>query len=115
MKPLSFLPVLAALGAFTALFIAPVPAQAGELKILKFEADWCGACQKMKPVFASVAADESGVSFQTVDVDRQSDLADRYRVTSLPTVVAVKDGREVGRLTGFQNAAKLKSFVKKHR
>jgi thioredoxin-like negative regulator of GroEL len=69
----------------------------------------------MKPVFASVAAEESGVSFQTVNVDRQSDLADRYRVTSLPTVVAVKDGREVGRLTGYQNAAKLRSFVKKHR
>jgi thioredoxin 1 len=50
-----------------------------------------------------------------VNVDRQSDLADRYRVTSLPTVVAVKDGREVGRLTGFQNAGKLKSFIKKHR
>ena len=58
---------------------------------------------------------ESGVTFQTVDVDRQSELADRYKVESLPTIVALKDGREVGRLIGFQNTAKLKSFVKKHR
>jgi thioredoxin 1 len=115
MKQRSFLPALVLLGVFAASFIAPAPARAADLKILKFEADWCGACQKMKPVFASVAAEESGVSFQTVNVDRQSELADRYRVTSLPTVVAVKDGREVGRLTGYQNAAKLRSFVKKHR
>ena len=110
--PPRFLPSLRVFGA---LLSAPLQAGASDLKILKFEADWCGACQKMKPVFASVAAEEGGVSFQTVNVDRQSDLADRYRVTSLPTVVAVKDGREVGRLTGYQNAPKLKSFIKKHR
>lgn len=109
--PRFFLSVLV----FGALLSASPQAGASDLEIIKFEADWCGACQKMKPVFASVAADESGVNFQTVNVDRQSGLADRYRVTSLPTVVAVKDGREVGRLTGYQNAGKLKSFVKKHR
>jgi len=94
--------------------LAPLRAEAGSLKILKFEADWCGACKKMKPVFASVAGSHSGVSFQTVNVDRQASLADQYKVELLPTIVAVKDGRVVGRLTGYQSEAKLKSFVKKH-
>ncbi len=104
-----------ALLTFSAALLGPVRAEGSELKILKFEADWCGACQKMKPVFSSVAGSESGVSFRTVNVDRQSDLAERYGVEALPTVVALKDGREVGRLIGFQNAAKLRSFVQRHR
>lgn len=84
------------------------------LKILKFEADWCGPCQQMKPIFNSVSSEFKGVAFQTVDVDRQTDLADTYKVQSIPTVIAVKDGKVVGRLTGFQNAGKLKAFIKKH-
>ncbi|MBL9159852.1 MAG: thioredoxin family protein [Verrucomicrobiales bacterium] len=89
-------------------------AQSGSLKIIKFEADWCGACKQMKPVFASVAKSSQGVAFETVNVDRQAALAERYGVELLPTVVAVKNGKEVGRFTGFRNEAKLKSFVKKH-
>ena len=65
-------------------------------------------------IFSAVAKESKGVAFQTVDVDKQSAVADRYHVEMLPTVVAVKNGREVGRLSGFQNAAKLKAFVKKH-
>lgn len=90
-------------------------AESGSLKIIKFEADWCGACKQMKPVFASVAKSSQGVAFETVNVDRQASVAERYGVELLPTVVAVKNGKEVGRFTGFRNEAKLKSFVKKHR
>lgn len=114
MKSRLLLPSLAtfALAVFGA---GPLPADSGSLKVLKFEADWCGACQKMKPVFSSVAGSSDGVSFQSIDIDRQASLADRYGVKQIPTIVAVKNGREVGRLTGYQNAAKLQSFVKKHR
>ncbi len=109
----SFLPTLSLAAAL--LLPSSLPAKSGALTILKFEASWCGACQKMKPAFSAVAAKEEGVAFQSVDVDRQNSLAERYRIEALPTIVAVKNGREVGRLVGFQNAAKLSSFVKKHR
>ena len=87
-------------------------ADSDSLQILKFEAEWCGACKKMKPVFDSVASKFPDVSFRTVDVDREPALAKRHKVELLPTVVAVKGGREVGRLVGFQNSAKLSGFVK---
>lgn len=90
-------------------------ADSASLKIIKFEADWCGPCQQMKPAFAAVSKSESGVAFQTVDVDKEGALAEQYKVSALPTVVAVKDGRVVGRLVGLQSEAKLKSFIKKHR
>jgi thioredoxin 1 len=114
MKKRSFLlavPVLA----IAALFSVPAGAESGSLKILKFEADWCGPCQKMKPIFSSVSKEfGSSVAFQSIDVDKNPGLAENYKVELLPTVVAVKDGKVVGRSTGFMNAAKLKGFIKKH-
>lgn len=105
------LPVLA----LTALFSAPAGAEAGSLEILKFEATWCGPCQQMKPIFGKVAEElASKATFQSIDVDKQPALARTYKIELLPTVVAVKDGKVVGRSTGFMNAAKLESFVKKH-
>lgn len=100
---------IAALSGFS-LHAAP-----GALKILKFEADWCGPCQQMKPAFSAVSKSEGGVSFQTVDIDREPTLAERYEVKAVPTVVAVKDGKIVGRLVGLQSEAKLRKFVEKHR
>lgn len=115
MKSRSLLSVLALM------LIAPLALSAlgagsgsGPLKVLKFEADWCGPCQQMKPIFNSVSSEFKAVTFQTIDVDRQTELANTYKVESLPTVIAVKDGKVVGRLVGFQNAARLKAFIKKH-
>lgn len=101
--------------AFAALMPSGLHGESSSLRILKFEADWCGACKAMKPAFAAVAKSTEGVKFESVDIDRQSSMAERYGVTLLPTVIAVKDGREVGRLTGVQSQMKLKNFVKKHR
>lgn len=113
MKKRFFLTLLPAL-ALAAITPSLVQAETGSLKIIKFEADWCGACKQMKPIFSSVAKSSQGVAFETVNVDRQAALAERYGVKLLPTVVAVKNGKEVGRFTGFRNEEKLKSFVKKH-
>ncbi|MEQ1839681.1 MAG: thioredoxin family protein [Verrucomicrobiales bacterium] len=101
--------------ALTAALAMPVHAATSSLKILKFEADWCGACQQMKPIFSSVSkSSPAGVSFQSINVDTQTALAEQYKVELLPTVVAVKNGKVVGRSTGYMSAAKLKSFIKKH-
>lgn len=97
-------------------FSQPLHADSGSLRIIKFEADWCGPCQKMKPIFTSVSSQyKSGVTFETVDVDAKPDTAEKYHIEMLPTVVAVKDGKVVGRSSGFMNAAKLKAFINKYR
>ena len=91
-------------------------ANSGKLQILKFEADWCGPCQMMKPVFDKVAKNSSSAAtFRTINVDSQPSVADAYGVSGLPTVVAVKDGKVVGKKVGYMNAFALKSFVNKHK
>lgn len=89
-------------------------ADGNALKIIKFEADWCGPCKAMRPAYQAVSESEKGVDFQTVDIDRQPKLANQYKVEAVPTIVAVKNGQEVGRLVGLQNKAQLRKFVKKH-
>ena len=89
-------------------------AEQPELRILKFEADWCGPCQQMKPIFKKVSSQFKDVSFQTIDVDKDPGNAKRFNVSILPTVIAVKNGEIVGRATGFKNALQLKMFIKKY-
>ena len=84
-------------------------------KILKFEAAWCGPCQQMKPIYSRVSRRmSSDASFSSINIDRNRPMAEKYKVTRLPTIIAVKNGRVVGRKTGFLDEKRLTAFVKRH-
>ena len=65
-----------------------------------FGATWCGPCKTFKPVMNEVAGE--GHSVQFIDIDRQQDLAAKYNVRSVPTVVIEEGGVEVDRVVGMQ-------------
>jgi thioredoxin 1 len=73
------------------------------LEVKKFEASWCGPCKALKPVFEKVATKFNDVNFSYIDVDEQFELASKYGVRSVPTVVIEKDGKEVQRFAGVQS------------
>lgn len=68
--------------------------------IIDFYADWCGPCKIMKPHFDKAADKMTGVNFGKVDVDKNMDLAGRYRVMSIPTTIFFKDKEQVDRASG---------------
>jgi thioredoxin len=68
-------------------------------KILYFSAAWCGPCKQFGPVMEQVG---QSVRVEKVDVDKLPDLAQAYNVRSVPTVVILKDGREVNRFVGVK-------------
>jgi thioredoxin len=70
------------------------------IEVKKFEATWCGPCKALKPIFENVASKYNDVNFSYVDVDEQFELAAKYSVRSVPTVIIEKDGKEVQRFSG---------------
>ena len=75
------------------------------IEIKKFEADWCGPCRMLKPIFQKLE-DSFGnsVKFSYINVDEQQELASQYNVRSIPFVVVEKDGEVVQQVAGAQSS-----------
>ena len=69
------------------------------MKTIKyFSATWCGPCKVFKPVMNEISGEGYHVEF--IDIDNMSDLASKYNVRSVPTVVIEENGKEVNRIIG---------------
>ena len=80
------------------------------IQVKKFSAVWCGPCRMLKNIMVDVSAQVS-VPIQDIDVDDNPELAQRYNVRSVPTVVIEKDGQEVKRFVGVQPAQTYVSAI----
>lgn len=80
--------------------------------LVDFYADWCGPCRMLTPVLEKVAKEVSGhASIGKLDIDHAQRIASAYQVTSVPTMILFKDGREMGRLVGLRDADTVKDFI----
>ena len=80
-----------------------------------FYADWCGPCKMLAPVVEQIAEEVKDVVFVKVNVDTTPDIASRYGIMSIPTLIAFKDGQIAGTSVGFQPKEALMSVVKQAR
>jgi|SRR3989338_1474399 len=79
-----------------------------------FWAPWCGPCKMMGPVVEELAAEIPNVAVAKVNVDEESDLAQRYNILSIPTFMIFKGGQVVDQFSGAMSKAMLKSRVEGH-
>jgi thioredoxin 1 len=86
-----------------------------ELVLVDFWASWCGPCKMLGPIFEEVSNEVEGVKFAKLNVDENPSTASRYRVGSIPTVLAVKNGRVVDTMVGFKPKAEILNFVERNR
>ena len=78
----------------------------GKLMMVDFWADWCGPCRMLAPVIDQLAERYEGkVVSGKVNVDDEQELAIRYGVMSIPTVIFFKDGKEIDRKVGVMPPA----------
>jgi thioredoxin 1 len=70
--------------------------------LVDFYADWCGPCKMVAPIVDEIAKERADISVGKVNVDESNALAIQYGVTSIPTLIVFKDGKENARLVGFR-------------
>jgi thioredoxin 1 len=84
----------------------------GKLILVDFFAIWCGPCQMITPVIEDLAKQYEGkIDVYKVDIDQHQDLAQKYGVQSIPTIMLFKDGKEVGKQTGFAGIDGYKEMI----
>jgi thioredoxin 1 len=78
---------------------------------IDFWAEWCGPCRRFAPVFEQASQQHSDITFAKVDTEDQRELAARYGVTSIPTLVIYRDGIPVFSQPGALPAAVIDDLV----
>jgi thioredoxin-like negative regulator of GroEL len=76
-------------------------------QILYFSAPWCGPCRSFRPVVESL---QSEMSVTFIDVDSSPQTAAQYNVRSVPTIVVIQNGTEIGRAVGAKSANEIRAL-----
>ena len=80
--------------------------------LVDFTAIWCGPCQKLGPILEELAGEYAGkVKIGKVDIDQNQDLASRYGIMSVPTVMAFKGGSPHETIVGLYPKSHLKARI----
>ena len=80
--------------------------------LVDFHADWCGPCRMLAPVLEQVAQEVQGKAvIAKVDIDTEQKTASHFQITSVPTMILFKDGKEVNRIVGLRNAEAVKGAI----
>jgi thioredoxin 1 len=83
--------------------------------LVDFFATWCGPCKMLSPVLEGVAEKmKDKVTIVKVDVDRSPDLAAKFGVMSVPTMIMFKNGRQVDAFSGYMPEANLMANIEKN-
>ncbi len=85
------------------------------LVLVDFYANWCGSCKLLSPVlyeFSKSAGDK--VKVVKIDVDENAEIADHYKINSIPTLVLFADSKEVERKVGLTSKSHLSDMVLKY-
>lgn len=68
--------------------------------LMDFWASWCGPCRMVAPIVEQIAGENEAVKVVKINVDEQGELASRFRIVSIPTLVVMRQGQEVNRAVG---------------
>lgn len=80
--------------------------------LLDFWAAWCGPCKMVSPLVDEIALENADIKVGKINVDEQLELAAKFGVMSIPTLVVMENGKEVNRSIGAMPKASILKLVK---
>ncbi len=85
------------------------------LVVVDFFATWCGPCKMVAPIFEEISNAHEDITFIKVDVDQYPDLAARYQVSTIPTIIVSKDKKIMDKTIGFVPKSQLEEKILLHK
>ena len=79
--------------------------------LLDFWASWCGPCRMVGPIVEEIARERTDVAVGKVNVDEEMELAMQFGVSSIPTLVVLKNGQTVARAVGYRPKAEIEKLL----
>lgn len=79
--------------------------------LIDFWANWCGPCRMIAPILEEISEERDDVKICKINIDDEAELAARYQIVSIPTLVFVEDGEEVSRSVGARPKAQILSLL----
>ena len=83
----------------------------GKKVLLDFYADWCGPCRMVSPIVDEIAQERTDIVVGKVNVDNEPELAGKFGVFSIPTLVVLKDGKILNQATGARPKAQILALL----
>ena len=82
------------------------------LSLIDFYADWCGPCRMVLPIVDEIAKERDDILVGKINVNENPDLAREFGVMSIPTLIVMKDGKIVNRVSGAKSKSQILDLVK---
>lgn len=80
--------------------------------LLDFWAVWCGPCRMLSPVISKIAGEHPEIKVGKVNVDEQPELAERFRINAIPTVLLMKNGKVANTSVGYVSENELLAMLR---
>ena len=80
--------------------------------VVDFSATWCGPCRMMAPVLEDISDKyKNKFQFYQIDIDSAEDIAEKFNVTAVPTIIIFREGKEITRTSGYQDYDTFENFL----
>lgn len=82
--------------------------------VVDFYADWCGPCRKMGPILEEVETELTNVKFAKINTDNNLEMAKKYQVSGLPTLMVFKNGEPIERIVGLMPKSSIITNIERY-
>ncbi len=82
--------------------------------LVDFFATWCGPCQMLSPVLEKISNSRAEIDIAKIDIDKSMELARKYNIEVVPTMIIFKDGKAVKQVEGFYSENEIMSLIEQY-